>query len=194
MIAVSTKAQAHAELDAEELYALARIDFEKGNLELALRKLKLVLTEVDPLPEALALGARVYAQLRLSDRASALFKRYLVKQPDAIDEMFQLGMLNFEGGNVKEALAQWSDVLEKNPSYPPALFFSGLALAKEDKIVDAKRSLNILLQSTAADNLYFNQARDLLQTIENNLQGIVPAAGLDVPAGASFELPYGSKH
>lgn len=194
MTKASAKADEHAELDAEELHALALIDFEKGNLEGALRKLKAVLAAEEPLPEALALSARVYTQLRLFERASALFKRYLVNQPDAIDEIFQLGMLNFESGNVNEALAQWSNVLKVHPSYPPALFFTGLALARENKITDAKRSLDILLQSTAVDNLYFNKAKQLLETIENGVQKAAQMTNSDAQISVPLDKPYGGKH
>jgi tetratricopeptide (TPR) repeat protein len=159
------------EFDAEELLALARLDLEKGDPEGALAKLKELLAETKPAAEAIALSARVYAQLRLHIRAKDLFKRYLAIHPDAVDETFQLGMVSFDGGNASEALALWGKVLKKQPTHPPALFYSGLALARDGKTADAKRSLDILLQSAAPDNLYVNQAKGLLEAIDGRAAG-----------------------
>jgi len=164
-------------LDSEELLALASLDIEHGNIENALLKLKQVLAGKTPPNEANAMAARLYAQLGLFQRAKGLFQVYVNGNPDAIVENFQLGMAHFDAGEITEALSIWSAVIKKDPVNPPALFYRGLALAQLDKHSDAKESLNSLLKSAPADNLYFSRAKDLLtamdagQTAKNNDNG-----------------------
>lgn len=156
--------------EADELVALARLDLDRGNVEAALAKLKQVLAGSEPLPEAQALAAKIYAQLRLFDRARPLYQAYLQSNPGAVTEQFQLGMTHFDSGKQKEALAVWESLLKEYPTHPPALFYKALVLAQQGKTADAKQSLDILLKSAPADNLYFGRGKDLLQTL-NNGQG-----------------------
>jgi tetratricopeptide (TPR) repeat protein len=183
----SSAALKDVQFEADELYALARRDFEKGELEGALRKLKPILASGNPESEAMGLAARIYAQLRLFERAKELFQRLVADRPDAYDEMFQLGMVNFESGNPEEAIARWDALLELQPTYPPALFYSAVALTQGANPTDAKRMLNVLLQATAPDNLYFDKAKNLLHALENDsLPGGVGTAG---SANAGMRVP-----
>ena len=152
--------------EADELLALATLDIEQGNIESALLKLKQVLAGKKPPADASAMAARLYAQLGLYERAKGLFETYLKSNPDSIVESFQLGMAHFDTGNTSEALSIWGNVVEKDPVNPPALFYRGLALAQQNEHSDAKKSLDKLLQSAPADNLYFSRAKDLLSAIE----------------------------
>lgn len=153
--------------DADELIALARLDMDKGNVEAALGKLKQVLTNAEPLPEAQAMAAKIYAQLGLYDRARALFQAYLQTNPKAITEKFQFGMTHFDAGQHHEAFVVWEGVLKEFPTHPPALFYKSLVLTQEGKLADAKQTLDILLKSAPPDNLYFGRGKELLQTIGN---------------------------
>jgi tetratricopeptide (TPR) repeat protein len=161
--------------EADELLALARLDIEGGKLDEALWKLKQVLTETTPPAEALAMAARLYAQLGLWERAKPLFQRYIEAEPKAMNEIFQLGMVNFDGGAVKEALAIWAGLLKDHPTHPPALFFTALAYSQTGQMTEARHGLEVLLKSAPADNLYFTRGKELLHAIENQ-----PAQGRGV--------------
>jgi tetratricopeptide (TPR) repeat protein len=152
--------------ETDELLALARLAIESNDFEGALRKLKKVVNTENAPAEGLALAARVYAQLKLFDRAEKLYQRFLEKHPDATLERFQLGMTRFEGGKASQALEVWDVVLKEQPNYPPALFYKGLVLTQLGKINEAKHVLDGLLKSASADNLYFTRAKELLQAIE----------------------------
>jgi len=161
--------------ESDELVALARLNIERGEVDEALWKLKQVITETNPPAEALAMSARLYAQLGLFERAKPLFQRYLELQPNAVNEIFQLGMVHFDAGQQAEALKIWDGLLKTQPTHPPALFYRALALHQLDQSPEARHSLDILLKSAAPDNLYFNRAKELLQTIENPPAGRVAA-------------------
>ena len=167
-------------LESDELVALARLDIERGALDAALLKLKQVLTDSEPPAEALAMAARLYAQLGLWDRAKPLFQRYLESQPNAVNETFQLGMVHFDGGQADEAIKIWENLLKSHPTHPPALFYRALAKHQLGQSAEARHSLDVLIKSAPSDNLYFNRAKELLQTVES--QG---AAG--APRGATPE-------
>lgn len=152
--------------DAEELLALARLALENNQIESALQKLKKLVADADAPADSLALAARVYAQLRLFEKAAKLYESYLEKRPDALLERFQLGMTRFDAGNLAEALKVWEAVLKQQPDYPPALFYRSLALSYAGKTMEAKPILEALLKSIPADNLYFGRAKELLQAIE----------------------------
>lgn len=154
------------EFDAQELFALARIDVEQGSLGQALQKIKRLIAEPDVPNEAFALAARLYAQLGIWDRSKSLFQKYLQLHPQAVTEAFQLGMVHFDAGQADEALKAWSELLQKNPTHPPALFYRALALAKNGKNADARHNLDMLLKSVPADNLYFGRGKELLQALD----------------------------
>jgi tetratricopeptide (TPR) repeat protein len=178
-----------SELSANEAVALAGFDIERGNLEAALLKLKRVVAEKEPPSESLAMIARIYAQLRLFDSARDYFERYLQAQPDALNEQFQLGMVHFDAGRLHDALETWKQTLQVMPTHPPALFYSGLALLQDGKPADAKRSLDILLQSAPPDNLYFLRAKEVLASMDTSGR---PAGA--TASGADPNIPYRTEH
>jgi tetratricopeptide (TPR) repeat protein len=152
--------------DAQELFALARLDLERGSLEQALQKIKRLIAEPEVPNEAFALAARLYAQLGLWNKAKDLFQKYVKLNPQAVTENFQLGMVCFDAGQIDEALKIWTDLLQKQPTHPPALFYRALALTQSGKTVEARQNLDILLKSIPTDNLYFGRGKELLQAIE----------------------------
>jgi tetratricopeptide (TPR) repeat protein len=152
-------------LESDEIIAIARFDIENGRLDEALYKLKRLIAEQDPPIEALSMAARLYAQLRLFERAEILFRRYIEQNEDAVVELFQLGMSMFDGGKHDEALAVWENLLSRQPNYPPAQFYRGLLLARKGKLDAARAQLDELLRHIPADNLYFSRARELLQEL-----------------------------
>jgi len=171
-------------LDNDELLALARRDLEASRWEEALIKLKQVLAEKEPIPEALTMAARLYAQLGLMAKARACYERYLKAKPGAVLETFELGITYFEGGERGEAKKIWDKVLDKAPTHPPTLFYSGLLAAQEGRVPDARRNLDVLIKSTPADNLYVTRGKDLLRDIDNPQAMPDPAA---VKAPGAYE-------
>ncbi len=166
-MALSKFSESTDTFDAEELIALARLDIERGQLDEALWKIKQALKAPSPPAEGLAMGARLYAQLGLFDRAKDLFERYLNLEPDAINEAFQLGMVHFDAGQMQEAKKLWDELLTKFPTHPPAMFFRALIMARENDTVQAGQLLDKLLKTVPADNLYFERAKELLQSIQS---------------------------
>lgn len=152
--------------DQDELTALARIDIQKERVEQGLEKLKRILAGESPSLEAVSMAARLYAQLGLFDHAKPLFEQYLAARPDAVEEEFQLGMVELEKGESELALKIWEDMLRRQPTFPPGLFYSALVLSRQSKIAEARRNLDVLLQTVATDNLYFERGKELLQTLE----------------------------
>ncbi|MCE3602774.1 tetratricopeptide repeat protein [Massilia sp. P8910] len=155
---------------ADELLALARLDVEKNQLDSALEKLKSILGGPEPDPEAMSMAARVYAQLGLFTRAQGLFRRFLVAHPGAVNEQFQLAMTHMNNSEPAEAEGFFNAILASTPTHPPALFYSALLLSQQGKTLDAKRSLDILLQSAPADNLYAGRGKQLRDAIDAGLQ------------------------
>lgn len=160
--------------ELDELTALARLDIEAGRVEQGLGKLKRILSG-DTIPlNAVGMAARVYANIGLFDRAKQLFEQYLAIRPEAVDEGFQLGMVLFDMGNQDQALEIWEGILKRLPVFPPALFYSAVVLSRQGKIAEARRNLAVLLQTVAADNLYAERGKELLQAL--NKDDMQPAA------------------
>ena len=150
----------------EELLALARFDLQQNRVEQALEKVKTVLAQDASSVEAQRLGAKIYAQLGLLAHARELFSAYLEKNPNALEERFQLGMVHLDSGEEDQALAIWQNVLEQYPTFPPALFYCSVVLQNQKQFATAKRNLDVLLQTAAKDNLYFERAKELLHNIQ----------------------------
>ena len=161
-------------LDAEELLALGTVDLENDKADASLIKFKAAMQK-DACPDfAHALIAKVYAQIKLFNKAEEHYQAFLQKHPDALNEKFQLGMVNLEKGDTTKALELWDDVLSMMPTHPPALFYGALAHLNNGKAEDAKRNLNVILQSAPADNLYFGRAKELLGNISNSNDTVTP--------------------
>ena len=158
------------ELDARELVALAKLDMEQNRLDRALVKIKRALTENGDISEAWAMGGRLYAQIGLFDKAMDFYRRYLSMNEEAVHETFELGMVHLDMGEPNEALKLWKKLLIKVPTYPPALFYKGLVQAQMQEIADAKKTLDILIQSAPVDNLYFGRAKELMQAIDKGAE------------------------
>lgn len=157
----------YSELDEDEIVALSRIDIENGKLDEALLKLRPLINCEQPPPEAISMMARLYAQIKLFERAENLFRRYVEQNSDALIELFLLGMSLFDGGKHDEAVMVWDSVLASQPKHPPAMYYKSLVLVSKGEIDVASSTLNEILRNVAADNLYFSRARDLLKDIES---------------------------
>jgi len=162
--------------DADELLALARHDMTQERLQAALEKLKCCLAMPVPPADALPLAARLYATLGLPLRSRALLRQYLALQPEAVNERLELGRSHFDDAEPDAAQAFWEAVLERHPTHPPALYYSALLQARQGKPMAARRHLDVLLHSAAADNLYVGRARQLLASFDGAQQDAAPRA------------------
>ena len=174
-------------LDSDELVALARVDIERGAFTDALLKIKQVLADQSPPAEALALGGRLYAQLGLWQRARPCYERYLQANPNAVTEAFELGMVRFDSGDAAEARKIWSDLLGRQPTHPPSLFYRALALAQGNNAADARKDLDVLLKSASPDNLYFGRGRDLLRALDS--QPATPPSASNALTAGTLRIP-----
>ena len=167
------------DFDHDELIALAQHDMAQGRLEGALAKLKRVV-QADSAPiHSLAMTAKLYAQLGLFTRSKVLYERYLVTDAHSDEINFELGMIHFDSSDAGTALRIWSELLDRTPTYPPALFYSALALSGDGRLGEAKRHLDVLLHSAAEDNLYYGRGKDLLRSIEAEATQQSAAAALN---------------
>jgi tetratricopeptide (TPR) repeat protein len=167
--------------DGEELFALARLDIEKGNIADALLRLKKV-TAGDPVPTgAFSICGQLYARLGLWDHALKMFQKHLERHPDALGEKFSLGLAHGNAGRAAEAMKIWDELLQKQPTYIPALFYRGLLRAQQRQHAAARQDLELLVRSAAGDDPYLKPGKELLQSLE--LQQ--PPAKAATPASAS---------
>lgn len=147
--------------DQDELFALSQFDMKNQNYEKALEKIKLILSR-DKIPvEALALAGKLYASLGLFERAKGAFLEFTEKVPEAFVELFQLGMVERDLGNISMAAAIWEQVLKIEPNYPEALYYLADACVQMDSIENARDWLFKLLE-TAPDNSEYIQLADQL--------------------------------
>lgn len=153
--------------NVDELVALARLDLEARHLDKCLEKIKTALAIAPDNINAIGLGARIYAQLKLFTPAIDLYKQFLEQVPSAVTECFQYGMVHLESGNPESAIEIWSQVLEVTPTHPPALFYSGIAFLELNQKEDAQRCFDILIKSAPIDNLYFGRAKEVLQQLNS---------------------------
>jgi tetratricopeptide (TPR) repeat protein len=165
-------------LDSEELIGITRWYLDQEQFGQALIHCKQAMTQDDAPMEAFRLGGKIYAQLGLFEHAKTAFKSFIDATPDALTEIFQYGMVHYDEGDNEAAINIWLDVLKQEPTYPPALFYSALALARTDKASEALKHLDVLIKSAPTDNLYFERGRELINTLEQNksdsLQGEDP--------------------
>jgi len=156
--------------DAEELMAFARINIERNELDLALARLKRVMAGGNVPADAYTMAARIYAQLKLFDRAKSLFQKYLTLAPDDYLGIFNLGMSQFDSGDVAGALGTWDKLLAQVPLHPPTLFYKALAMTELGQRTEAVNVLDGLLRSIPPDNLFFERGRELRQKLDSEIK------------------------
>ncbi len=151
------------DFEPDESLALARIEIQNNQHAVALARLK-ALTQGDHAdPQAGLVLARLYGQLGLPARAQAGFEAFLLNQPDAVHERFELGVALMEQGKPDAALQTWAQVLRQAPTYPPALYFTAVAHYQLSQSQEAEQVLRTLFQTSAPDNTYHERGRELLQ-------------------------------
>ena len=151
--------------DNSELLALTKEDLKHERLDSALAKLKIIYQRTEDVSEATSLLARLYARLNLYDRSIELLEKYCEKFPKDRNELFQLGLCQLEAGITEKAKQIFDTVLESDPFYPPALFYSAVCLVESNETDTAKEKLDKLIRNVNEQNLYFDRAKDLLAKI-----------------------------
>lgn len=152
--------------DAEELVAFAKLDIESQRLDGALQKLKQAYTLPGAPSEIDSLLAKTYAELKLFDRAAFHYEACLAREPEAVTERFQYGMIHFDQGMKSRALAIWEDVLQLWPTHEACLFYASLVHAEQGEESETRRKLDILFKSAPIDNLYLKRGKGLLQELD----------------------------
>lgn len=163
-------------LDNDELLGITRWQLDQGQFGDALVSVKHILERDDKPLEGFRLGAKIYAQLGLFDHAKKAFKTFLDATPDALTEFFQYGMVHYDSGDLDKAIEIWQGILEKEPTYPPGLFYCALGLANKNDTTEALKLLDVLIKSAPSDNLYFERGRELIRSIEQNQPGKVESS------------------
>jgi tetratricopeptide (TPR) repeat protein len=153
------------QFEPDEILAIARDHFEHQRLEEALARAKALLQLPQPPAGARELAARIYARLRLHQRAIALLQECLEMNPDSLELRIELAMASQDGGNFDHALELWDDMLLRHPLLPPALFHAAVLRAQRKQFADALRHIEVLLQTAEKDNLYVGKARELQEAL-----------------------------
>lgn len=176
-----TQTTSFSSFEPDELLALAQLDVEKGNISDALLKLKQIISDETAPTEAFSICGQVYARLGLWNRAQAMFQKYLDRDPKAVGEKFQLGLMQGYTGRTADAVKVWDELLQNHPAYAPALFYRALVRAQAGQAVPARQDLDMLLKTASVDNPYFKQGKELLQNIDAQQQFSRPAPAATAP-------------
>lgn len=151
--------------DGVELTALAKVDLENDHLTEALAKLKSATRVEDAPADAWSMLGKLYARLAIFDRAESALATYLTLKPEALQERFEYGLVQYENGNPEGALATWDRVLDGRPDYPPAMFYKAILLIDRDRRDNAIALLQKLIESVDETNLYAGKAREALEEL-----------------------------
>lgn len=151
--------------EEDELLALSRFDMKNHRYDSALEKLKVLLERERVLIDAFALAGKLYASLGLYERAKHAFTVYTENVSDAYLELFQLGMVEKDMGNLDGAKEIWSKVLELSPNHAEALYFLGEACFQQNDIESARDWLFRLLETAPDESEYIALADQLLNRI-----------------------------
>lgn len=152
--------------DNDELFALAAFEFEKDEYQNALPKLKrLIATGTPPVGTYSVLG-RLYANLRLFEKAKTALEKYLELLPEVVPEHFQLSMVYLELGDEERATATWEAVLDKAPNFPPALFAKAQYLLRDNQPELAVELFNQIIETASPQDQHVEPAKKLVEEIQ----------------------------
>jgi tetratricopeptide (TPR) repeat protein len=71
----------------------------------------------------------------------AMLKQAVEQNPNDAFARYGLAMEYSNGGQVENALAEFARLLEAHPDYTPGYFMAAQALAREDRIAEARKML-----------------------------------------------------
>jgi tetratricopeptide (TPR) repeat protein len=99
------------------------------------------------------------------DEAINRLEPLLVRNPNDIEILFQLGRLYYNGGEVDKAITQFRTALNLNPSYSNVRFSLGIAYEKQGKVDEALKEFEAVLDSNP-DN---KELKDRIQRLREGV-------------------------
>jgi tetratricopeptide (TPR) repeat protein len=153
-----------AELRIRETLGLASACAQRGDLEAAMGHAKKVLS-LDPSNEiALGLLSGIYMQLNMRDRAESCLREILSANPRNPLARYQLGLLQFEGGQPQAALDTWAPALEDEEEFM-CHFHSALALQQLKKPERARPLLEHCAPRIPRNHELYPRLQELLEQL-----------------------------
>ncbi len=149
----------------EELIALSLHDLRAQNFQAALEKIKHILSVPGFPSQAYAVAGKIYDGLGLHVQARAAFLHFLEFNPDAYMELFEVAILERNIGNYDQAIQVFDKVLAIEPYYPDALFYAGDICFQLNRIDEAKKYLNLLVQTAPDGSEYAPMAEQMLRQL-----------------------------
>lgn len=155
-----------AELRIRENLGLAAACTKRGDLEAAMGHAKTVLS-LDPGNEiALGLLSGIYVQLNLRDRAESCLRKILAVNSHNMLARYQLGLLQFEGGQPQAALDTWAPALEDDKEFM-CHFHSALALLQLQKPQPARPLLEHCAPRIPRNHELYPRLQELLEQLRS---------------------------
>ncbi|AXQ28072.1 hypothetical protein D0B54_05005 [Solimonas sp. K1W22B-7] len=121
-----SRMQSLEQLDSEELFRLALLDVQAARHDLAIVKLKQVISLEPRDARAHFMLAAEHAELGLFDRAEEGMLRALAIEPALHTARFQLGLLQYTRNDFEKARATWKDLEALGAGDPLNLFKTAL--------------------------------------------------------------------
>ncbi len=158
----------YSNFDNDELLALADWNFKKTDYQAAIEKLKTLLARNNVPLNTYALLGRVYATIGLFERAKGAFQFFIDQKQDpstALNERFQLGLVENDLGNSEQAIKIWDEVLASHSNFVPAMYHKAKVLVELNQVQVAVELLNNLLETAEDGNEYIPMADKLLSKL-----------------------------
>jgi tetratricopeptide (TPR) repeat protein len=135
--------------------------------DVALAHLKSIVADRPQDPVVLGMLASVYADLGMKDRAMEFYDRILELSPANPLARQQRGLLDFEGGQLENALEIWAPMLQTEHDFM-AHFFSAMALMQLGRLEGTRGLLETALERMPADHPLQQEAEKLLMALSND--------------------------
>jgi predicted O-linked N-acetylglucosamine transferase (SPINDLY family) len=150
----------HPDASAQHAFLLGACAHALGNLPDAINAFATALRR-DPAhaPSACALGS-LYAGLGKRAEAEALFRQTLARTEDA-QLRFNLAVVLEDAGRVEEALAQYGDILQRQPDHYAARHNRAGLLAREQRLSDAAADYRVLVEKHPGQTLPWHNLGEL---------------------------------
>lgn len=151
--------------DQDELIALIGHDMKVQDYTHALEKVKFMM-QAEQFPVSLfSLAGKLYATLELFERARFYFAEYIRHVPNAQIELFQLGMVERDIGNLDAAIAIWEDMDDKLNN-PEAQYYLADVYVSQNNLEKARSSLLNILENAPDGSPFIPMADKLLNRLK----------------------------
>jgi predicted Zn-dependent protease len=154
------------ELRIRETLGLAAASAKQGDLEATMGHARKVLS-LDPGNEiALGLLSGIYMQLNLRDRAESCLREVLSAHPRNVLARYQLGLMQFEAGQLQAALDTWAAALEDDEEFM-CHFHSALALLQLKQPQPARALLEHCAPRIPRNHELYPRLQELLEQLRS---------------------------